>query len=261
MRKRILLTNDDGYDAPGIEVLFETLKKQFDITLVGPLGQCSTTGHTMALDRPLRLRSYGENRYSVDGHPADCTLMGIGHIMKDNPPDLVISGINRGGNMGQDIYYSGTVAAAREASFHDYPAISVSTTCEFDKNFTRQKYQLAADYIGYLVENDVEKLIPGRTVLNINAPSIERSEHQGVKMTQLGFRRYSEGIETRSDTRSRPYYWIVGSYHGFDDSIADSDCQAVYENKISASYISLNRESERLDKAREQLSELNRNFR
>lgn len=238
--KRILLVNDDGYNAPGIMSLYNRLNPKYDVTLVGPKDQCSTTGHTLSLDRPLRLVQYAENIYSVDGYPADCTLMAIGHVMREGLPDLVISGINKGGNLGQDIFYSGTVAAAREASFHDYPSISVSTTTEFDKSFSMESFDLASDYIDHLVGHNIERFIPAKTVLNINCPAISRAQLNGVDITMPGFRRYSEGIETRKDTRGREYHWIVGSYHGHDNSINKSDCQSIHENKISTTFLPLN---------------------
>lgn len=237
---RILISNDDGVYAPGINTLYKTLAKEHDVFVVAPLEERSTTGHTLSLDNPLRVIKIEDetNVFGCSGYPADCTLMGIAHLMQEKP-DIVISGINRGANLGQDIYYSGTMAAAREAVFRDIPAIAVSTVCDFTQgpehpiNFTS-----AANFILKLLRNDITKIISPAHVININVPDIEESQIKGAKTTFLGMRYYSEEVRARKDFRGRPYFWIGGIYEGHCGT-QGSDCEAVDNNYISIGIINL----------------------
>lgn len=230
---RILVTNDDGVHALGLNVLAATLKKFADVTIVAPLSERSTTGHTLTLDHPLRLVKISEGIFGCDGYPADCSLMGIAHVMKENRPDVVISGINRGANLGQDLYYSGTVAAAREATFRGIPSLAVSSSLDLRKlHLTEAHFQVAADFIADFLKEGLHHHINKMELLNINVPDRERSELRGVAVTKTGFRRYSEEISVRQDFKEREYYWVGGVYSGFD-AIEGSDCLAVDQNKIS----------------------------
>jgi len=236
---RILISNDDGVYAPGIKVLREVLSEVAEVIVVAPLEERSTTGHTLTLDQPIRIAEIDKNIYGCSGYPADCALMGIGHILKDKKPDLVVSGINKGGNLGQDVYYSGTAAAAREATFRGIPSIAVSLTVDFfGRESEGHHYKTAAKFIKKLVLADVHKEIEPMTMLNINVPNISEDEVKGVKVTGLGFRRYSEQISKREDFRKREYYWIGGVYEGFD-KIENSDCSAIEEENISLSNLNL----------------------
>jgi 5'-nucleotidase len=154
--------------------------------------------------------------------------------------DLIISGINRGANLGQDVYYSGTVAAAREAVFHSIPAISVSSCLDFkttDKN--EIYYYTASKFIKSLIESNVSSIIAPMTMLNINVPWKHEEDIKGVKATKVGFRNYSEEIAERVDFRGRNYYWIGGVYRGFAE-LEESDCLAVEGNYISMSPLKVN---------------------
>lgn len=237
---RILICNDDGVYAPGINVLAKELSEIADVTVVAPLEERSTTGHTLSLDNHLRVVKVDENRYGCSGYPADCALMGFGEIMKDNPPNLVVSGINRGANLGQDIYYSGTVAAAREATFHGIPAIAVSTVIDFNdsKNQNKEYFETAAKVVRNAIEKGIMEVIPKMSVVNINVPNIPFEEIVGHEVTTLGFRRYSENIQKRFDFRDRPYYWIGGIYQGHNDE-EGSDCNAVDAGKVSMGMLNL----------------------
>ncbi|MBC7539384.1 MAG: 5'/3'-nucleotidase SurE [Bacteriovorax sp.] len=237
----ILITNDDGVHAPGIKILKETLSSIANVVVVAPMQERSTTGHTLTLDHTLRLIEIEENVYGCDGFPADCSLMGIAHIFKNKNQkvDLVISGINRGANLGQDIFYSGTVAAAREAVFHKIPAIAVSSCMDFritEKNDLF--YYTASNFIKTLVQSNISQFIPPMTVMNINVPWKEETTVRGVKVTKVGFRNYSEDIDERVDFRGRNYYWIGGVYKGYEN-LMDSDCQAIEDDLISVSPIKL----------------------
>lgn len=237
----ILLTNDDGVYAPGLKILKETLSSIANVTIVAPMQERSTTGHTLTLDHTLRLVQIEENVYGCDGFPADCSLMGIAHVFKTQGKkvDLVISGINRGANLGQDIFYSGTVAAAREAVFHRVPAISVSSCMDFrtvDKNDLH--YYTASNFIKKLVQLNISEFIPPMTLINVNVPWKEEAEVKGVKVTKVGFRHYSENIDERMDFRGRSYYWIGGVYQGYE-KLFDSDCHAIEDDLISVSPVKL----------------------
>lgn len=242
----IVLTNDDGVHAPGINILRETLSTIANVVVVAPLTERSTTGHTLTLDTTLRLEEISEDIYGCSGFPADCSLMAIGHLFK-NPQskyfgkkiDMVISGINRGANLGQDVFYSGTVAAAREAAFHGIPSIAVSSCMDFknpDKN--NQHYFSASNFIKTLVQSNISKFIPKQTLLNVNVPWCHESEILGTRVTRTGLRKYSEDIEERIDFRGRKYYWIGGIYKGFEDFV-DSDCQAIEDKLISVAPVKL----------------------
>ncbi len=237
----ILLTNDDGVHAPGLKILRETLSTIANVMVVAPMQERSTTGHTLTLDHTLRLAEIEENVYGCSGFPADCSVMGIAHIYKTKGQkvDLVISGINRGANLGQDIFYSGTVAAAREAVFHNVPAISVSSCMDFritEKNDLF--YYTASNFIKTLVQSNISTFIPPMTLMNINVPWADQKEIKGVRVTKVGFRRYSEDVTERVDFRGRNYYWIGGIYQGYEKFL-DSDCHAVEESLISVAPVKL----------------------
>lgn len=228
----ILISNDDGIYAPGIRALYDILKNVATVTVIAPLEERSTTGHSLHLNTVLRLEKIEDNLYGCSGFPADCVLMGIGHLLKNNRPDLVISGINRGANLGQDLYYSGTIAAAREATFHGIPSIAVSLNLSFNNLEEKPFYETAAKIILKLVQEEAYKSIPELTVLNVNVPNIPYNELKGIKYTKIGFRKYSDEITERIDCRNRKYYWIAGTYNGFKN-YSDTDCEAVEQNYVS----------------------------
>jgi len=225
----LLLANDDGVHAPGIRTLFEELKAHHKTTIVAPLEERSTTGHSLSLDKPLRVEKLEEDIYGCSGFPGDCTLMGL-HLLKDKRPDVVISGINRGANLGQDMYYSGTVAAAREAAFHKVAAIAVSLV--FNSVLEEHRYLTAAQVIRMCLEENLHKYIPPLNLININVPNLPLHEIKGFKLTEIGFRRYSEEIHARMDMRQREYFWIAGLYEGFAEN-PESDCQAVHDGYVA----------------------------
>jgi 5'-nucleotidase len=227
---KVLLSNDDGVLAPGIRALYQQLNSSFDTTMIAPLEERSTTGHSLSLDKPLRLERLENNIYGCSGFPGDCVLMGIGHVMKNSRPDVVVSGINRGANLGQDLYYSGTIAAAREAAFHNIPSIAVSLV--FDSVVEEHKYHTAAQFIEWCLELEIHKEIPPLTLLNINVPNLEMKDVRGCKITEVGFRRYSEEIHARMDARNREYYWVAGIYGGYAPN-TKSDCQAIHDRYIA----------------------------
>lgn len=226
----ILLSNDDGFSAPGINSLYNLISSEHNVTMIAPHTEKSTTGHSLTLHRPLRLFQHDENRFSVDGFPADCTLMGLGHVFKDKMPDLVLSGINYGANLAQDLYYSGTLGAAREASFHKIPAIAVSLV--FKKDIGDLHFNTASVFIKKLIDSGAHKYLEPNHLLNVNVPNIPISEVKGVEIGSIGKKMYSFEMNERVDTRGKNYYWIEGQLSGHED-IPGSDCNLVDEGKIA----------------------------
>lgn len=227
---KILLANDDGVNAPGIRALYKELSPHYPTTIIAPLEERSTTGHSLSLDKPLRLERLEDNIYGCSGFPGDCVLMGLGHVLKGDRPEVVVSGINRGANLGQDLYYSGTVAAAREAAFHQVPSIAVSLV--FNNVADPHLYETAALFIKWCLEAGLHKALPEMTLLNINVPNLEMKDIKGCKLSEIGFRRYSEEIHVRMDARGREYFWIAGHYEGYEKN-KDSDCEAVHNGYIA----------------------------
>ena len=245
-RPTIVLVNDDGVHAPGINILRDTLKSIARVVVVAPLQERSTTGHTLTLDHTIRMEEIAEDIYGCSGFPADCSLMALGHLFKNKGAkyagekiDLLVSGINRGANLGQDVFYSGTVAAAREATFHGIPSIAVSSCMDFTSTIKNNDYYYtASNFIKSLVESNISQTIPPMTLLNVNVPWCSEAEIKGLKVTKVGLRKYSEEIDERLDFRGRKYYWIGGVYRGFE-SYDDSDCLAVEQKLISLSPVKL----------------------
>lgn len=227
---KVLLSNDDGVMAPGIRSLFKELSPFHDTTIIAPSEERSTTGHSLSLDKPLRVEHLEEKIYACSGYPGDCVLMGLGHILKKSRPDVVVSGINRGANLGQDLYYSGTIAAAREASFHQVPAMAVSLA--FNSVTEEHLYSVAATVMRWCLEMGLHQTIHPYTLLNINVPNLPLNEIRGCRLTEIGFRRYSEEIHARIDARGREYFWIAGIYEGHSGS-ANSDCEAVSNGLVA----------------------------
>jgi len=232
---RILLVNDDGVYAPGIRVLLEELSSLGNVSIVAPLEERSTTGHTLSLGIPVRLEKISTNIYGCSGYPADCTLIGLGGAVSDQKPDIVISGINRGANLAQDQYYSGTVAGAREAVFQGVPAISVSLVTElYPENDHEVGYRQAGAFIRSCLSSGILEVFDDLELVNVNVPCLPKSEIKGVHMGSPGFRHYSNALCERKDPKGKSYYWVGGQYQGFDSS-GDSDCHIVDQNAISFS--------------------------
>ncbi|MFT6630144.1 MAG: 5'-nucleotidase [Bacteriovoracaceae bacterium] len=234
---RILISNDDGIHASGIKFLNDELKLSYETVVIAPHKERSGCGHGITLGKALRVNKVKENQYDCSGTPADCILVGIGNVCKDNPPDLVVSGINHGANLGQDRFYSGTMAAAREAIFRGIPSISVSLVTVGIKDV--EHFDVAAKFIKKLVDAGVQKVLKPMTFLNVNVPNVAQEEIAGVKLTFAGFQQYSEEVIERVDTRGRNYYWVGGTYKGAKD-LPGSDCNAVRDNFISINLQDLN---------------------
>jgi 5'-nucleotidase len=230
--ENILLTNDDGVFAEGIEELARTLRKTYKITIVAPDRERSAASHSLTLHHPLRIVRVRENRFAVDGTPTDCVILAINSILKTKP-DLVISGINNGPNLGEDVLYSGTVAAAVEAMNMGYPAIAVSLASYEKGNFTDS----AAIIDSFFSKNFISILSP-KTILNINIPPLSLKQIKGIKVTKLGHRIYSDFIMEKKDPRGRPYFWIGGQVPEWSEG-GDTDFDAIKAGYVSITPLSV----------------------
>ena len=227
---RILISNDDGVHAPGLRILERELRKLGEVWVVAPLEEKSTTGHSLTLHKPLRLVEMGERFYGVNGSPADCVYLGIRQVI-GKLPDLVVSGINRGANLGQDVYYSGTVSAAREACMMGIPSLAVSLAVDFKKMRSEEAlhYAAAAKICAQVLRSlrlGKGGELPDHTLLNLNVPDAPLARVKGVKLARQGFRFYSGTILKRKDHRGKNYYWVGGQYQGFKRE-EGTDCATV----------------------------------
>ncbi len=236
---RILISNDDGVHAHGLEALYREFKKLGKVYVVAPLEEKSTTGHSLTLHKPLRLLTIRPDFYGVSGSPADCVYLGIREVMKGTP-DLVVSGINRGANLGQDVYYSGTVSAAREACILGIPAIAVSLSIDFAKltEKTKLHFDTAAKMAAGIAKKYASLSVPKHTLLNLNVPNLPSSRVKGVQLTRQGFRHYSGTIVKRRDHRGKNYFWVGGQYKGFRNE-EQTDCVALEKGFASVTPLKL----------------------
>ncbi|HWP22550.1 MAG TPA: 5'/3'-nucleotidase SurE [Candidatus Binatia bacterium] len=222
----VLLSNDDGIQSEGLRALEESISRVGETYTVAPDRAQSSMSHALTLHRPLRVHELGPRRLSVDGTPVDCVKLALTGLLPVRP-HLVISGINKGPNLGDDIIYSGTVSAAIEGALLGLPAIAVSLVTFKDFDF-----RAAAEFTANLVERIAEKSIPTKTLLNVNVPPLAKSELKGWRLTRMGKRHYSENIVERIDPRGAKYYWIGGDDLGFANE-EGTDCHAVHEGYIS----------------------------
>ena len=198
-----LISNDDGITARGIQVLSDRMDALGKVTIVAPDQNRSGASNSLTLDAPVRIREIDERRYRVKGTPTDCVHIALTGLL-DKDPDMVISGINAGANLGDDVIYSGTVAAAMEGRFLGLPAIAVSLVFE-DRPC---HYDTAAEAVAMLVERLSMDPLPADTILNINGPDMPWHEIQGFEVTRLGHRHRAEPVVKTLDPRGRPMYWI-----------------------------------------------------
>jgi 5'-nucleotidase len=201
----ILVTNDDGIHAPGIQALAEALEAVGEVVVYAPDRQQSAVGHGVSLERPLRVARVREGWYSVDGTPTDCVMLAVRDLL-NRRPDLVVSGINAGANLGDDVTYSGTVAGAYEGMLLGVDAIAVS-----DISYTPRHYETAGVYAAKAARLVLERGLPADTMLNVNVPDLPADEIRGMRVTRMGRRHYEDEIVRRLDPRGREYYWIGGS--------------------------------------------------
>jgi 5'-nucleotidase len=228
---KILLSNDDGYRAEGLRALDEALTPLADITVVAPDRNRSGASNSLTLDVPLRVLPFGERRFLVvNGTPTDCVHLAVSGLFEGEPEhDMVVSGINDGPNLGDDVIYSGTVAAAVEGRFLGLPAMAVSLVIQPDSGI---HYETAARVAAELVMRIQRSPLHQATILNVNVPDVPYDQLRGYQATRLGFRHRSDPIVRMADPRGRPVYW-VGPAGGSQDAGPGTDFHAVANNYVS----------------------------
>ena len=231
---RILATNDDGLKAPGLLAVADRLAGIGHVTIVAPDRERSASGHAITLHKPLRAHPVDIGRadiraFATNGTPSDCVVLGS-LVLMDGRPDLVVSGINAGPNLGDDVTYSGTVAAAMEGAMIGALAFAVSIATERDAR--QPDYALAADFTQRLAVLVADTGLPRDCFLNVNIPDCRPDEITGVELTRLGRRRWDERLVRRQDPRGRPYYWLVGEPE-FDGAPSGTDVAAILARRIS----------------------------
>lgn len=223
----VLVSNDDGYLAPGIIILAEYLKNITPhVTIVAPERNRSASSSSLTLENPLRLTQVSEQVYYVDGTPTDSVHLAITGLL-DAEPDMVVSGINNGANLGDDVIYSGTVAAAIEGRFLGLPAIAISLT-----SFEGKHYESAAHITCEVIKSLLEHPVPQDTILNINVPDLPLAEIKGIKTTRLGSRHKAEPVIRGTDPRGKTLYWI-GPPGDEQDAGPGTDFHAINQNYVS----------------------------
>lgn len=219
-RRLFLTTNDDGYLARGLQVLVEALEPLGEVWVVAPDREQSAASHSLTLHHPLRVARFAERRFHVDGSPTDCVLLGVHGDLLPRRPDYVFSGVNHGGNMGEDVSYSGTVAAAMEGTILGIPSVAISLVggdVELLEGYRETVEAIAHE----IVTTPSDKSFPEDTLLNINLPSLPAAQVKGIRMAPLGKRVYENPVLVDKDPRGKTYYWIGGSgptWRGEEDS-------------------------------------------
>lgn len=233
MSVRILVSNDDGINSEGLDALVAALQELGEVIVVAPDRDQSASSHSLSLHRPLRMDRIAHNVYSVDGTPTDCINLAVNGILRGNKPDLVVSGINKGANLGDDVTYSGTVSAAMEGTLLKIPSIAVSLNARNDFHFeTASKY--SREISNYVIEHG----LPEGILLNVNIPNLENRDIKGLKITKQGKRIYDEPVVEKVDPRGKQYYWIGGDELGYED-IDESDIVSVNDGYVSVTPIKL----------------------
>ena len=230
-KPKILITNDDGIFAPGIYALWEAMQEVGQTTVVAPDTEQSAVGHAITLSDPLRVegihRTGGFEGFAVSGTPADCAKIAIRSLM-DKKPDVLVSGINRGANLGNNIIYSGTVSAATEGTMLGIPSVAISIN-SFNSDEFRGAKETAIKVVHYVINNT----LPSGTLLNVNVPYCPPEEIKGIRVTRQGHQYFQDDFDQRKDPRGRTYYWMKGK-------IVDDDQELYYDSKaVCDGYVSI----------------------
>jgi len=235
---RILLSNDDGFDAPGMAVLRKIAAAlSDDVIVVAPAKEQSGASRSLTLHDPLRIKKYSDTEYSVTGTPTDSVMMALNYLFKDSPPDLILSGVNRGGNLGEDVLYSGTVAAASEGTLLGVRSIAISQCIlDADNIHWDTTEQMAPDIIKNLLTMEWGE----GTLMNINFPAVPVAEVKGIQATIQGKRDLSNlSIDARVDARGNDYFWL-GYRPSFGEPSEGVDLHAVSTGYVSVTPLNLN---------------------
>ena len=227
---KVLLTNDDGIHAPGLMALYQELKGDFDLDVVAPESEMSAVGHAITLTSPLRVQVVHKNGtlfgHGVIGTPADCVKIAVQELM-DSPPDVILSGINLGANVGVNVLYSGTVSAATEGAFLGIRSAAISLDTRQNPDF-RFAARFSREIIRFITDNGLKK----GTALNVNIPAVPADRIMGVSITRQGMSRIKERYERRIDPRGNVYYWLSGEIP-VGENASNSDAMALKEKKIT----------------------------
>ncbi|MEW6278630.1 MAG: 5'/3'-nucleotidase SurE [Candidatus Eremiobacterota bacterium] len=236
---RLLLTNDDGIHAEGLQALIRELRTLADVTVVAPDRERSAVGHSLTFHSPLRVRRLEQDEgfvsYTTDGTPTDCVLLALYDLMEGKLPDLVVSGINRGANLGDDVTYSGTVAAAMEGMIHGVPSLAISLV----RSKTPMNYEMAARVAARLVRATQRHGMPGKTLLNVNVPNLPEEQLQGFKVTRQGHSIYDQRIVKRLDPWGAEYFWVSGETPT-GEPVEGTDFEAVQHGYVSVTPLCTN---------------------
>lgn len=222
---KILISNDDGVYAPGLAMLHESLLGLGEVTVIAPDRDRSAASNSLTLNNPIRLRELDNGFISVNGTPADCVYLGLRALLKE-PPKLIVSGINAGANLGDDVLYSGTVAAAMEGRFLGFPTLAISLAGEHDQ------YETAGRVVQILVRHLMRHPLPNDTILNVNIPNLPFEQIQGYRVTRLGRRHPSANMIQDKDPRGKTIFW-VGSVGKEQDAGPDTDFHAINNRYVS----------------------------
>ncbi|PJA78126.1 MAG: 5'/3'-nucleotidase SurE [Nitrospirae bacterium CG_4_9_14_3_um_filter_51_5] len=231
--RRILVTNDDGIHAPGIRALAKAMTSLGEVWVVAPEKAQNAVGRAMTLHKPLRLRQFRPRWFAVNGTPADCVTLAICKLLEATVPALVVSGINRGWNLGDDVTNSGTVAGALEGMLHGIPSLAVSL-----EDCPKASYAMAALYAVQLAERILKSGLPEGTILNVNVPGSKKDAIAGIQFTSLSQRRYHKPVVEKIDPRGGSYFWIAGERQSWARK-KPSDHDAVEKNLVSVTPLHL----------------------
>ena len=229
--KRILVTNDDGINAPGMNALEEGLAALGEVIVVAPDSEMSGAGQSISAHTPLRVRRIDERHFAVSGTPADTVIIALYHLLPQKP-DLVVSGINPGGNLGENVIYSGTVAAAMEGALHGVPAFAISMASRKSLDFS-----VAASFAAQLAAKVLQEGLPAGVILNVNVP---RGEVRGVRVTRQSQKISQNMVVEKKDPRGRPYYWLDETVE-LTQAEPDSDYAAIVAHEISVTPLQVDR--------------------
>ena len=232
----MLLTNDDGIHSPGIIGLEKVLSGLArEVWTVAPESEQSAAGHSLTLRRPLRIRKLAARRYAIDGTPTDSVLLAVTEVMQDRPPDLVISGVNRGGNLGEDVTYSGTVAAAMEGTLLGVPSVAVS---QVYVDGHPVKWATAEKWLGRILKRLTAARWPAGVLMNVNLPDVAARHVTGIEITRQGRRKIGSDIARGTDPRGEPYYWIGAQRHE-ESYHRGTDLEAIGRGAVSVTPLTM----------------------
>jgi 5'-nucleotidase len=232
---RILISNDDGVNAEGIALLERVARSlSDDVWVVAPEHEQSGAGHSLSLHKPLRIRNVAPRRFAVDGTPTDAVLLGVMEVMKEKRPDLMLSGVNRGSNLAEDVTYSGTVSAAMEATLLEIPSIAFSNQIKGCVN-----WDVPEKYLEQLIRSLTQTTIAHDRLINVNFPAVALADVKGIKVCPQGRRKLDDNLDRRTDPQGRPYIWIGGQRTQPFNSPEESDLTMIAQGYIAVTPLSL----------------------